>query len=107
MRLKEQSGATLLELMIVVAIVAVIVSILVGITGTSGGSDSSNQDYIRLVEDQGYTNVHVLGTAVFGCSDSDSIIYNRKFEATSKATGRHVTGVVCGGFLKGKTVRFD
>lgn len=58
----------------------------------------------RILESQGYTEVRIGGYAFFGCSEHDS--FRSKFTATG-ANGQQVNGVICGGLLKGYTVRFD
>lgn len=58
----------------------------------------------RALEAQGMTHVKILGYAPFGCGRDDE--FKSYFEAIG-ANGRKVTGVVCSGFLKGVTVRFD
>jgi hypothetical protein len=52
----------------------------------------------------GFTNVQTHGYAFWGCSKDDD--FSTKFTATNTA-GKQVSGVVCGGLLKGQTVRFD
>lgn len=53
---------------------------------------------------QGFTNIETHGWSPFGCGEEDT--FTTKFSATSPI-GEHVTGVVCSGFFKGATVRFD
>ena len=52
----------------------------------------------------GFTNVETKGYSWFGCGKDDS--FSTAFEATN-AQGQRVTGVVCSGWFKGATVRFD
>jgi hypothetical protein len=65
---------------------------------------TSSDDAIRAVEAMGMTNVTATGYRVFGCSEDDS--FHTGFTATNPQ-GRQVSGVVCSGWLKGSTVRFD
>lgn len=58
----------------------------------------------KALEQSGYTDVKMDGYAVFGCGKDDS--FHDKFVAKGP-TGQVVSGVVCGGFLKGKTIRID
>lgn len=59
----------------------------------------------RVLEDQGYTKVEMLGYDWLNCSKDDT--YHDKFRALSPA-GKPVTGVVCAGVLfKGATIRLD
>lgn len=65
----------------------------------------TNEDKPRQVlEEQGFTNIRFTGYSFFMCSDKDT--YSTGFEATSP-TGKEVKGAVCGGFMKGYTVRFE
>jgi hypothetical protein len=59
---------------------------------------------VNAIEANGFTNVRLGGTPWYGCSDSDSAFYNTLFTATAP-NGKTVTGVACGGALKGWTVR--
>lgn len=54
------------------------------------------------VEDFGFSDVEIQGVAWWGCSKDDT--FERKWTALT-AAGRPVSGVVCGGFGKGWTVR--
>jgi hypothetical protein len=59
----------------------------------------------RALDDAGFTNVKTTGYRWFGC-DGNSDQFHDGFEATNPR-GKSVTGVVCGGWMKGKTIRFD
>lgn len=60
----------------------------------------------RVLEDAGYTNVTTGGYALWSCSDKD--FFATSFTATSRATGRIVTGAVCSGLMfKNTTIRLD
>lgn len=57
------------------------------------------------LSDAGLTPVNVGGYPLWGgCGKDDA--FATKFIATN-AQGKRVTGVVCSGWFKGKTVRFD
>lgn len=58
----------------------------------------------RAVANIGMTDVAITGYRIFGCGEED--IFHTGFEATN-SNGNRVSGVVCSGFLKGATVRFD
>lgn len=58
----------------------------------------------HALEAMGFTHIETHGYAMFGCSKSDD--FATKFVAVNPQ-GRTVTGVVCSGWLKGATVRFD
>lgn len=58
----------------------------------------------RALRAAGFTKIETKGYAFFGCSDDDK--FHTSFEAVGP-TGQHVEGVVCSGFIKGATIRFD
>jgi hypothetical protein len=53
----------------------------------------------------GYHPIEVGGYAYFGCGEDD--FYRTKFKAYNNDSTRIVTGQVCQGILKGKTIRID
>ena len=59
---------------------------------------------LRALESAGYTQVVIEGYAVFGCDKNDQ--FHDRFSAVG-ANGKPVSGVVCGGFFKGATIRLD
>lgn len=59
---------------------------------------------IRTLEGAGYTDVNITGFRIIGCGEDD--LFRTGFKATGP-TGKQVTGVVCGGLLKGSTIRMD
>jgi hypothetical protein len=58
----------------------------------------------QVLESQGIKNPVVGGYAWFSCSKDDSFGSNWTGEGQN---GKQVSGVICGGWLKGYTVRFD
>ncbi len=66
------------------------------------GEDSAK----RAIEAHGFADVALTGSVWWGCSDSDDFFWNSKFVAKA-VNGRSVSGVVCGGPMKGWTVRID
>jgi hypothetical protein len=62
----------------------------------------SEGDSRRVLEGAGYTQIELGGMAVFGCSKEDKL--SREFKAVGQG-GKPVDGVLCGGFLKGITIR--
>lgn len=63
------------------------------------------QKATRILEDAGYTNIHMNGYGFWACGQDDQ--YSDAFTATGP-TGRPVSGVVCAGFLfKSSTIRLD
>ena len=58
----------------------------------------------KVLKSQGYTQVQTTGYQFFGCGKDDG--WHTGFTAVSQ-NGTRVEGVVCSGFLKGATVRFN
>ena len=75
--------------------------------GTTGCSTQQYQDSAQnAVESLGFTEVKVeysAKTTIVKCGEDDNFGWN--FSGTNPQ-GKHVTGYVCNGFLKGSTVRF-
>ncbi len=57
----------------------------------------------ELLRKEGYTDVEITGYRFFDCSKDDT--FHTGFKA--KKNGNVITGVVCEGLLKGKTIRYD
>lgn len=57
----------------------------------------------KVLEAQGFTDIKINGYQLFGCGKED--FDHTGFTAVGPS-GKTVTGVVCGGWLKGSTVRF-
>lgn len=55
--------------------------------------------------DAGYHPIKVGGYSFFSCSEDD--FYHTEFKAYSPDSSRIVTGSVCQGLFKGKTIRLD
>jgi len=68
---------------------------LAGCTGSPDWATNALSAY-------GFKSIALGGWAMFGCDDRDQ--FHRAFTATNP-TGQRVRGVVCGGWLKGATVR--
>ena len=75
---------------------------LIGSLFLAGCSDHNTA--VRVLTDQGYTDVQTTGYAMFTCGEHDTA--STGFVATSPA-GKRVTGAVCSGWFKGATIRFD
>lgn len=58
----------------------------------------------RALDSAGYSQIQITGFRFFGCGEDDN--FRTGFAAVGP-TGKPVTGVVCGGFLKGSTIRLD
>ena len=58
----------------------------------------------RALENIGMTEIEITGYRFFGCDEKDT--WHTGFRAKNPQ-GKTVTGVVCDGWLKGATVRFD
>ncbi len=59
----------------------------------------------KALKDSGYHPIEVGGYGWFDCSEDD--MYATKFKAYSHDSSRVVTGCVCQGIFKGKTIRLD
>ena len=66
-------------------------------------SCDGTQSSLRIIQEQGYSEVQITGVNIFACSKDDIFRYN--FVANSP-NGTNVRGVVCSAPLKGYTVRF-
>ena len=70
-------------------------ALFVGCTNESGALD--------VLDSEGCIDTQITGYRFFGCSKDD--MFHTGF--TCKKNGRTVSGVVCQGVLKGKTIRYD
>lgn len=68
------------------------------------GACSRPQQAKEVLEKQGYTEVETQGYSLFGCSEDD--VFRTKFTAKSPSE-EDVEGVVCSGWFKGATIRFN
>jgi hypothetical protein len=60
---------------------------------------------MRILEENGYTNIQITGYNWAACGQDDT--YHTGFVATAPS-GRQVTGTVCAGvFFKNSTIRFE
>lgn len=59
---------------------------------------------LRVLQSNGYTDIKLTGYDPFGCDKHDN--FATGFQARSP-NGQFVTGVVCSGWMKGATIRFD
>lgn len=64
---------------------------------------SSSDDATRALKAQGFTHIQTRVT-FFGCGKGDTS--KTRFSAKN-VKGETVTGVVCSGWLKGSTIRYD
>lgn len=87
----------ILKLKILIACFAVAV-----IVHCTGCTDSSKAK--KVLRSQGFTQIELTGYRWLGCSKDDA--FHTGFTARS-VNGQEVSGVVCSGFLKSATVRFD
>lgn len=58
----------------------------------------------KALEGAGYTDIKITGYKFFGCGNDDT--FHTGFNATG-VNGKQVSGVVCGGLMKGSTIRVD
>ena len=66
---------------------------------------TKEDDTKRILTDQGFTDVQTTGYRPFACGDDYT--FRTGFTAKAPVTKKQVTGVVCSGFLKGSSVKFD
>lgn len=57
----------------------------------------------KVLEDQGYTHIQITGYRWFTCGEDT---FSTGFKAVNPS-GHAVSGVVCAGWMKGNTIRFD
>lgn len=69
--------------------------LFIGCTNENGALD--------VLEAEGCTDIEITGYRFFGCSQDD--MFQTGF--TCKKNGKDISGVVCQGVLKGKTIRYD
>lgn len=73
-------------------------------------SCTANEDStIRILENEGYTNISLTGYDWFGCGKEDisSVKFTaEKYNPYTKESNT-VTGTVCKGVLKGYTIRYE
>jgi hypothetical protein len=67
------------------------------------GCSADRQKVRNVLEADGCTQTEVGGWTLFGCGKED--FFTNTFACTKN--GRHVNGLVCSGFLKGFTVRYE
>lgn len=58
----------------------------------------------RALENNGFTEIEITGWRWFGCDQKDA--FHTGFRALN-TNGRQIEGVVCSGWFKGSTVRYD
>ena len=58
----------------------------------------------RALDNLGFKDVKVTGYRIWGCGEEYT--FHTGFEAVNP-NGKIVTGVVCSGWLRGSTVKFD
>lgn len=80
---------------------ALLIPALLLLTACAPMSDDTARN---ALESAGLHDIELHGMAIFGCSEKD--FFRKKFTAKN-TDGKFVEGVVCGGFLKGSTVRYD
>lgn len=73
---------------------------LIAVIALSGCTDAN--EATKVLVDSGYKDIQIQGYSFTGCSQDDA--FHTEFKAKG-ATGNDVRGVVCGGWLKGSTIR--
>lgn len=67
------------------------------------GCGVNTKEANKVLEAQGMTEVQINGYSWFGCGEED--VFRSKFTAKS-VVGEEISGSICGGILKGYTIRF-
>jgi len=78
---------------------------LVGVGALALAGCTDGPDARRVLEENGFTQVHTGGHAGSAC-DSGSDVYATRFTAVAPS-GHVVSGAVCKGWFKGSTIRFE
>jgi hypothetical protein len=65
---------------------------------------TSSEHATTVLANQGYTHIEITGWKPFSCDKNDT--FATGFRAMSPS-GKEVTGVVCEGWLKDATIRFE
>jgi hypothetical protein len=79
------------------AIISLLLTLVFSCTNEKGAE--------KALKDTGYHPIKVGGYGWFDCAEGDK--YATRFEAYSHDSTRIITGCVCEGFFKGKTIRLD
>lgn len=69
--------------------------------GVVAGCTDSN-GAVKALEGAGYKDIQLTGYSFLSCSKED--VFSTGFKAVGPS-GKHVSGAVCAGFLKGSTIR--
>lgn len=77
----------------------VVLGALILLAGCGGDKNADRQ----LLQQQGYTNIQLNGWVPFVCGSEDN--FSDSFTAIS-TNGTRINGTVCGGWFKGRTIRF-
>ena len=89
-------GFTFTNLLIALAIAAIVATMCISCT--------SESDARKALRASGFTEIEITGHKFFVCDEKDT--FSTGFCAKNPR-GVRVCGVVCSGWLKGGTIRFD
>ena len=64
---------------------------------------TDNKGAVNALKAQGFDGIEIQGYSFFGCGEGD--VYHTSFKACRDTSC--TTGVVCGGVLKGNTIRYN
>ena len=78
--------------------------VVLAIVVTMCVSCSSASDANKVLKSSGFSEIEIEGYTFFGCGEDDA--FHTKFCAKNPK-GVRVCGVVCSGWFKGGTLRFD
>lgn len=68
----------------------------------TGGCDIAPAEATRILSADGVSNITLTGYSWFACGRDDS--FSQGF--SGKKSGQSVRGVLCGGWMKGDTIRY-
>lgn len=88
------------ELALILSILTIL--LLVGFFRFGGWTKKDETQ--KILSSQGFTDVEITGFRFLGCDEKD--FFHTGFVATSP-NGQRIKGVVCAGWFKGSTIRFD
>ena len=98
----KKKAFTLIELLVVLVIIIIIATIFIGGFNVVNPSSSTNQKVIELLEQEGYSEIHLEGYQPMAGSDDD--LHKIGFTARN-SQNNIIHGAVTGSDWKGWTIR--
>lgn len=100
MKINFRVSSQLNELALIFSIFAIL--LLVGFLRFGGWTKKAETQ--KILSSQGFIDVEITGYRFLGCDEKD--FFRTGFVATSP-NGQRIKGIVCAGWFKGSTIRFD